>query len=102
MSARAPVTAAVPSHPATKDPGLAGVAKEVPDLIVDPTTKRRYERGKFLGKGGFAKCYELKDQSTGELLAGKIVPKSMLTKTHQKEKMSQVRRWKPFTLNLMV
>jgi len=56
---------------------------------VDPNTKRRYERGRFLGKGGFAKCYELKDLATGEITAGKIVPKSLLTKNHQKEKMSQ-------------
>ena len=42
-------------------------------------------------KGGFAKCYELKDKATGEIVAGKIVPKSMLTKAHQKEKMAQVK-----------
>jgi hypothetical protein len=88
MSVRPPVSAAVPLHTAAKDPPPA--AKEVPDIIQDPTSKRRYEKGKFLGKGGFAKCYELKDLATGEMLAGKIVPKSMLTKTHQKEKMSQV------------
>jgi len=87
MSVRPPVSAAVPLHTAAKDPPPA--AKEVPDIIQDPTSKRRYEKGKFLGKGGFAKCYELKDLATGEMLAGKIVPKSMLTKTHQKEKMSQ-------------
>ena len=34
-------------------------------------------------------CYELKDLATGEITAGKIVPKSLLTKNHQKEKMSQ-------------
>ena len=26
------------------------VAKEIPDVITDPSTKRTYERGKFLGK----------------------------------------------------
>jgi len=64
-------------------------AVEIPELIVDPHTKKRYERGRFLGKGGFAKVYELKDLATNEVVAGKIVPKSLLTKTHQKEKMSQ-------------
>jgi len=63
--------------------------KEIPEIIVNPNTKARYERGRFLGKGGFAKCYELKDLATGEITAGKIVPKSLLTKSHQKEKMSQ-------------
>ena len=28
----------------------APVAKEIPDIITDPGTKRTYERGKFLGK----------------------------------------------------
>jgi len=64
-------------------------AVEIPEIVVDPNSKRRYERGRFLGKGGFAKCYELKDLATGEVTAGKIVPKSLLTKSHQKEKMSQ-------------
>jgi len=62
---------------------------EIPEIVTDPHTKKRYERGRFLGKGGFAKCYELKDSATNEVVAGKIVPKSLLTKTHQKEKMSQ-------------
>jgi len=64
-------------------------AKEIPDIIKDPHSNKTYERTKFLGKGGFAKCYELKETSTGEVVAGKIVPKSLLTKSHQREKMSQ-------------
>ena len=75
-------------------------------------------------QGGFAKCYELKDLATGEVkiipshlllpsssplalrltsspqvTAGKIVPKSLLTKSHQKEKMSQEIRWVETTSN---
>lgn len=49
---------------------------------------KRYMRGRFLGKGGFAKCYEITDMDTKEVFAGKVVPKSMLLKPHQKEKMS--------------
>ena len=63
--------------------------KEIPEIVVDPHSKRRYERGRFLGKGGFAKCYELKDMATGEITAGKIVPKSKLKENHQKERISQ-------------
>eukprot|EP00092_Neocalanus_flemingeri_P030534 GFUD01033152.1.p1 GENE.GFUD01033152.1~~GFUD01033152.1.p1 ORF type:complete len:583 (+),score=178.58 GFUD01033152.1:105-1853(+) len=77
MTARPPVASEAPKP------------KEIPEIIVDPNSKRRYERGRFLGKGGFAKCYELKDLATGEVTAGKIVPKALLTKSHQKEKMSQ-------------
>jgi len=67
----------------------ASKAVEIPEMLTDPSTKKKYERGRFLGKGGFAKCYELKDVVTGEIMAGKIVPKSLLLKSHQKEKMAQ-------------
>jgi len=79
MSARPPVSSSKDAVP----------AKEIPDFITDTNTGKKYEKGKFLGKGGFAKCYELKDTKTGEIVAGKIVPKSMLTKSHQKDKMAQ-------------
>ena len=39
-----------------------------------------YQRGKFLGKGGFAKCYEFLPSNGKRAFAGKIVPKNMLTK----------------------
>jgi len=63
--------------------------REVPDLIVDPQSRKRYKKGKFMGKGGFARCYELTDLETDTVLAGKIVPKSLLVKQHSKEKMTQ-------------
>ncbi|XP_031419818.1 serine/threonine-protein kinase PLK1 isoform X2 [Clupea harengus] len=62
--------------------------KEIPDILVDPRTMKRYMRGRFLGKGGFAKCYEITDMDTKEVFAGKVVPKALLLKPHQKEKMS--------------
>lgn len=70
------------------DPKAAAPLKEIPDILVDPRTSKRYMRGRFLGKGGFAKCYEITDLDTKEVFAGKVVPKSMLLKPHQKEKMS--------------
>ncbi|KAK2110755.1 Serine/threonine-protein kinase plk1 [Saguinus oedipus] len=51
------------------DPGKAGI----PEILVDP-------RSRFLGKGSFAKCFEILDADTKEVFAGKI--------PHQKEKMS--------------
>ena len=63
-------------------------AKEIPEVLVDPRSRRRYLRGRFLGKGGFAQCFEISDADTKEVFAGKIVPKSLLLKPHQKEKMS--------------
>jgi polo-like kinase 1 len=59
----------------------------IPEMIVDPNTGTRYMRGKFLGKGGFARCYELTDMQSKEIFAGKIVSKQLLTKQHQKEKV---------------
>ncbi|XP_044159630.1 serine/threonine-protein kinase PLK1-like [Bufo gargarizans] len=70
-----------------KPPGVSAV-KEIPEVLVDPRTRRRYLRGRFLGKGGFAKCYEITDLASREVFAGKIVPKSMLLKPHQKDKMT--------------
>ena len=62
--------------------------KDIPDVLVDPRTKKRYTRGRFLGKGGFAKCFEITDMETNEVFAGKIVAKSMIAKQHQREKMT--------------
>ena len=75
--------AAAPGAPAAAPPG-----KEIPEVLVDPRNRRRYLRGRFLGKGGFAKCFEISDADTKEVFACKIVPKSLLPKPHQKEKMS--------------
>ncbi|XP_068213543.1 serine/threonine-protein kinase PLK1-like isoform X2 [Palaemon carinicauda] len=63
--------------------------KEIPEIICDESTGKKYQRGKFLGKGGFARCYELVDLTTKEIFAGKIVAKSLLLKPHQKDKMAQ-------------
>lgn len=49
---------------------------------------RRYSRGRFLGKGGFAKCFEITDLESKQVFAGKIVPKALILKQHQREKMS--------------
>lgn len=78
-----PLKQAVPVDPLKSAP-----LKEIPDILVDPRTKKRYLRGRFLGRGGFAKCYEITDMDTREDFAVKVVPKSMLLKPHLKEKMS--------------
>lgn len=61
----------------------------IPEIVIDPSTGSRYMKGKFLGKGGFARCYELTEMQTKDVFAGKIVSKQLLTKQHQKEKMTQ-------------
>ncbi|CAJ1054028.1 serine/threonine-protein kinase PLK1 [Xyrichtys novacula] len=79
---------AKPANPSTNIDPKSAPLKEIPDVLVDPRTMRRYARGKFLGKGGFAKCYEITDLETKQVFAGKIVPKSLILKQHQREKMT--------------
>ena len=49
---------------------------------------RKYEKGRFLGKGGFAKCFELTSLETKRVFAAKIIQKKTLTKTRQKSKVT--------------
>lgn len=58
-------------------------------FIKNPKSKVVYKKGNFLGKGGFAKCYEFKNVASGEVFAGKVVSKTLLLKPHHKEKMFQ-------------
>jgi len=48
---------------------------------------RKYSKGKLLGKGGFAKCYEFTSLETKKLTAAKIIAKSTLTKTRARQKL---------------
>lgn len=52
----------------------------------DEITKR-YKKGKFLGKGGFAKCYEFKCINNKKIYAAKIVSKQNLNKQSAKQKV---------------
>ncbi|XP_077507655.1 serine/threonine-protein kinase PLK1-like [Amblyomma americanum] len=61
--------------------------KDVPAIITDSTSKKEYVVGKFLGKGAFAKCYELFDKDTNTTYAGKIISKALLVKPANEAKM---------------
>jgi hypothetical protein len=41
----------------------------------------------MLGKGGFARCYELVNLDTLKKSAGKVIPKSTLSKVRAKQKV---------------
>ncbi|POM60725.1 PLK/PLK-UNCLASSIFIED protein Kinase [Phytophthora palmivora] len=67
----------------------------VPDQILEAyldthgyVKTRTYIKGKFLGKGGFARCYELKCEQTGKIYAGKVVAKKSLVKPKAKQKFT--------------
>ena len=49
--------------------------------------KRQFIEGKLLGKGGFAKCYQVTDCATNEELAVKMIDKASLTKPKTKQKL---------------
>ncbi|XP_071982866.1 serine/threonine-protein kinase PLK3 isoform X1 [Engystomops pustulosus] len=55
--------------------------------ITDPLTGRSYARGRTLGKGGFARCYEMTEISTNKTYAVKVIPHSRVAKPHQREKI---------------
>ncbi|KAI9905934.1 hypothetical protein PsorP6_014382 [Peronosclerospora sorghi] len=70
----------------------------VPDEILEAyldrhghVRTRKYRKGKFLGKGGFAHCYELTCEHTGQIYAGKVVAKRSLVKPKAKEKVSTIK-----------
>ena len=56
------------------------------------TKIKKYKRGKYLGKGGFAKCYVCTNQETKKIYAAKIISKKTLTKSRQRAKLlSEIR-----------
>ncbi|XP_071510824.1 serine/threonine-protein kinase PLK1-like [Diadema antillarum] len=79
----------IPPARAPKSTPTASKLPELPAVIVDPETGDRYRRGRLLGKGGFARCYELTHLETNYVYAGKIVPKERISKPSQREKMER-------------
>lgn len=64
----------------------------IEDRNLDDDSCKRYNKGSFLGKGGFARCYELIDEENNTVEAVKIVQKSSLTKPRSKQKlMSEIK-----------
>ena len=51
------------------------------------TVVKKYLKGKLLGKGGFAKCYEFTSIESKKILAAKIIPKQTLTKSRARSKL---------------
>jgi len=48
---------------------------------------KKYAKGKMLGKGGFAKCFEVTNLDNKKVLAAKIIVKSSLTKSRARQKL---------------
>jgi len=64
---------------------MKGIMELICDIITETKVTqtgevdfRYYRKGEFLGKGGFANCFELYKTTSGKLLAGKIIEKESL------------------------
>jgi polo-like kinase 1 len=51
------------------------------------TVIKKYSKGKALGRGGFAKCYEVTNLETKRVSAAKIIAKSSLNRSRAKQKV---------------
>ena len=69
------------------DPDQPAIIEEKIVRVNGEIAIRQYSKGRFLGKGGFARCYEFCSTETRKLTASKIVPKASLTKSRAKQKL---------------
>jgi polo-like kinase 1 len=74
--------------------GVDTVTGETQTIIEEKIVKvtgeiqiKKYLKGKLLGKGGFAKCYELTCLETKKVAAAKVVIKASLVKSRAKQKL---------------
>lgn len=67
----------------------------IEEKIIKPTGEifvKKYSKGRFLGKGGFARVYEFLSLESKQISAGKIICKSSLTKARARQKlMSEIK-----------
>ena len=68
--------------------------QETDDIIIEKIPlkngefhTKKYKKIRLLGKGGFARCYELFDEEKHKSYAGKIIMKSNLIKSRAKQKL---------------
>ncbi|XP_053325227.1 serine/threonine-protein kinase PLK3 [Spea bombifrons] len=81
-------TLSSPAAPRTPKPDMTRAPQQPTcKIITDPCTGRTYSKGRLLGKGGFARCYEMTEISTNKIYAVKVIPHSRVAKPHQREKI---------------
>jgi polo-like kinase 1 len=51
---------------------------------------KKYSKGKALGRGGFAKCYEVTNLENKKVLAAKIIAKNSLSRSRAKQKVTDL------------
>lgn len=70
-----------------KEPDTPTIVEEKVVTATGTVLTRRYHKGKFLGKGGFARCYEFTSLDTQQVYACKVVLKESLKRSKAKQKM---------------
>ena len=72
----------------TKDlPADSGIIEEKISQANGEVRIKKYSKGKALGRGGFAKCYEVTNLENRKVLAAKIIAKSSLNRSRAKQKV---------------
>jgi len=76
----------------TEESEVGAIIEEKVTKVSGDISIRRYSKGKFLGKGGFARCYEFVALNSRKVTAAKVVQKASLTRTRAKQKlMSEIK-----------
>jgi cell cycle serine/threonine-protein kinase CDC5/MSD2 len=78
--------AATHHQPAKKKKEKLSALCRTPPSIVRTRNGRDYRRGNFLGEGGFARCFQMKD-SSGHIYAAKTVAKASIKNEKTKTKL---------------
>ena len=63
------------------------IVEEIIPLSKDKNKIRKYKIGRFLGKGGFTKCYEFIYQDNNKIFVAKVIDKSSLKTDRQRQKL---------------
>ena len=70
-----------------QEPDNSSVVEEKIIKVTGDVQIRKYYKGRLLGKGGFAKCYEFTCSENKKIFAAKVVAKSGLVKSRAKQKL---------------
>jgi polo-like kinase 1 len=76
-------------------PSSSKVKYQLSETVEDCSTSRssgstyvkKYKTGRFLGKGGFARCYEFTSFDSGRTYAAKVIPKASLKRSSARKKL---------------
>lgn len=66
---------------------LSAEGNENKRVFRDKVRNIAYTKGKLLGTGGFAKCYEAVSNQDGRLYAAKVIPKKSINDKRQRYKL---------------